>query len=73
MSKITSPEIITKIAIWRQKAADGTLTIEDCKEYVIVLRGGRRSAAEASEASRKTKARKVVKSAEEMLNELGSL
>ena len=69
----TSPENMTKIAAWRQKAAEGTLTIEDCKEYVIVLRGGRRSAAEASEASRRTKARKVVKSAEEMLNELTGL
>lgn len=68
-----SAEVQTKIAIWRQKAADGTLTIDDCKEYVIVLRGGRRSAAEASEASRKTKARKVVKSAGEMLDELAGL
>ena len=33
-----------RIEIWRQKAADGTLTYEDVKEYIEFLRQGRNSA-----------------------------
>lgn len=68
-----TPELQSKLALWRAKAVEGTLTIEDCKEYVVVLRGSRRSAAVASETSRKAKARKVIKSADELLSELEGL
>lgn len=65
-----NPELQTKMAAWRQKAVDNTLTIEDMREAINMLRAGRKSAAVASESSRRTKARKVVKTADEMLSEL---
>ncbi len=66
-----SPEEQTKIINWRQKAIDGTLSLDDCREYVALMRQGRKSAAAASEASRKSRAKKVVKSADDLLKGLG--
>lgn len=68
-----TPEIQSKIFLFRQKAAEGTLTQEDMREAILLLRGSRRSAAAASETTRRTKARKAVKSADELLNELEGL
>ena len=66
-----SPEEQTKIAIWRQRSIDGTLTIDDCRDYVTLMRKGRMGAAKASEASRKSRAKKEVRSAEDLLKGLG--
>ena len=49
-------ELNSKIATWRQKAADGTLSLEEMKEAIQALRGGRVSAAVASEKSKAKKA-----------------
>jgi len=68
-----SPEFMNKMAQWRAKTADGTMTIEEYKEAITFLRGDRRAAVAASAASRRKKAKKEVKSAEEMLAELGGL
>lgn len=51
-----TPEVESKIAIWRAKAAEGTLTIEEMREAIIELRQGRVSAAYASEGARTKKA-----------------
>lgn len=68
-----SPEMTAKIAAWRQKAAEGALTLEDMKEIIPALRGDRRSAAESSEHAKRARAKKEIKSADELLNELEGL
>jgi len=68
-----TPELQSKIIILRQKANEGTLTLDEMKEAIVLLRGSRRSASIASETSRRTKARKEVKSADELLGELEGL
>jgi len=66
-----TPEVNSKIAIWRAKAAANTLTLEDMREAIVVLRGSRVGAAHASDASRRKKAKAEIPSAEDMLSELG--
>ena len=68
-----SPEVQSRIAVLRQKAADGSVTLEEMKEAIVLIRGDRASAAIASETSRRNKSTKKaeIKSADEMLNELG--
>lgn len=68
-----SPEVQAKIALLRQKAASESLTMEEMREAIILLRGERRSAIASSEASRRAKAKKQVKSADELLDELEGL
>jgi hypothetical protein len=68
-----SPEVMSKVAIWRQKALDDTLTEAEMVEAIQIMRGDRRSAAHASDASRKSKAVKVIPSADDLLSELGGL
>ena len=53
---MTSPELNAKISVWRQAAIDGTLSQEDLREAIEALRGDRRSAAVASDKSRRAKA-----------------
>jgi hypothetical protein len=68
-----TPEMMSKIAIWRQKAAEGTLTVEEMQGAIIALRGDRRGAAVASEKSRKAKAPKAEVRADDLLSELEGL
>lgn len=68
-----SPQLQSQIAIWRQKAADGTLTQEEMKEAVKAMRAGRISAAYASDGAKKKKAQQVVKHADDLLGELEGL
>lgn len=67
-----SPEMQQKVSDWRQKAAAGTITLDEMKEAIVLLRSGRRLSAEAA-AKSKSKTGGSKKSADEMLNELGSL
>ena len=69
---IKDPTIASKIAAWREAEKNGTLTIEQMREIVLVARQGRTQAAEASRASAKS-AKKPVQSAEDMLNEIDAL
>lgn len=66
-----TPELQAKIAIWRAKAVEGTLTEEEMKEAILALRAGRTSAAHASDQARRTKAKAAIPSADDLLNELG--
>jgi hypothetical protein len=68
-----TPELNAKIAIWRQKALDGTLTIEEMKDAIQALRQGRVSAAHASETARRSRAKAEIPSANDLLDELGAL
>ena len=70
MTSPISPELQAKITSWRIKAADGTLTIEEMKEGIIHMRGGRLTAATAAKASKK---KSVAPPADDMLGELEGL
>ena len=65
-----TPEIQAKIYNLRQKANEGTLTLDEMREAIVILRGSRKSAAIASDTARRAKARKEVRSAEELLSDL---
>jgi hypothetical protein len=66
-------DIQQKVALWRQKALDNTLTVEEMREAVGVLRQGRIGAAIASDTARRKKAVKVVPSADDLLSELDGI
>ena len=63
-------ETQAKIAQFRAKSAEGTLTLEEMREAVLLLRSDRRSAQHASDNSKRKVARAEIKSADEMLDEL---
>jgi hypothetical protein len=67
-----SPELQTKIQLWRQKSLDGTLTREEMKEAIEALREGRMQAAVTSAAS-KSRAKKAPVNSEDLLGELDLL
>lgn len=67
-----SPELIAKIAAWRQKSLEGTLTQDEMREAIIALREGRVSACFASASSRAKAVKKPILSAEELLEKLDS-
>ncbi len=48
MNTDTNIPLSAKVEIWRQKAIDGTLTIEEAKEAVAAIRQGRVAAAQTS-------------------------
>lgn len=68
-----SPELQSKIAIWRQRAIDGSLTEADLTEAIRALRQDRVGAAVASDKSRRAKAKVEIPSAEDLLAELKEL
>jgi hypothetical protein len=68
-----SPELQGQIAEWRLKAADGTLTQDEMKAAITLLRAGRVSAAYTSDASRRKTAAKTIVHADDLLGELGEL
>ena len=68
-----TPDLNSRIAIWRQKAIQGTLTEEETKEAIIALRAGRVSAHMASDNSRRKKAIAEVPNADDLLGELGEM
>lgn len=65
-----TPDVQAKIAVFRQKALDNTLTEDDMREAVKLLRAGRTSAATAAARS-KTTAKAAIPNADDMLAELG--
>jgi hypothetical protein len=62
---------LSKIALWRSKAIDNTLTIEEMREAVLLMREGR-IAAQAS-AGKAKKAKGPTKSADDILGELDGI
>jgi len=65
-----TPELQAKIASWRAKAANGTLTVEEMTQAMAALREGRMTAA-ASSPSSKSRAPKVIPTAKSLLDEIG--
>lgn len=82
MSLLT-PEMQAQVAVWRQKAAEGKLSVEEMREAIKVLREGRVQAMAAANASKRKaiatgeikapRAKKVARSADDLLGELGQL
>ena len=68
-----SPEVIQKIAVWRQKAAAGTLTEDEMREAIKQLRAGREAASAASAVAKRKTATKVIPKADDLLDELEGL
>lgn len=68
-----SPELQSKVAVWRQRAVEGTLTREEMREAIALLRQGRVGAAIASETSRKKSAKAAIPTATDLLAELDGL
>lgn len=50
---LQSPEMLNKIALWRAKADQGTMTIEDWKQAMTDLRASRGAAQAAQAAAKK--------------------
>lgn len=67
---ILSPTVASKLAIWRQKAVDNTLSREEMKEAILLLRGDRRSAAVASVTSKAKKAKAEIPDGDDLLKDL---
>lgn len=68
-----SPEQQTRLAQYREKNADGSLTIDELKEAVIMMREARLAAQAANAASGKVKKKAPTKSADDLLGELENL
>lgn len=69
-----SPELQSKIASWRLRAVDGTLTDAEMREAIIFLREGRVAAASAAARARSPAAKRVAApSADSLLGELEDL
>ncbi len=75
MSGPISLELQSKIAGWRLRAAEGTLTLDEMKEAIIHLRAGRLSAATTAAAAKRIPAskRSAAPSQDDMLSELDDL
>lgn len=75
MASPYSLETQARIAVWRQKCLEGTITLEEMREAVAIMRGDRRNAAQANASgtsgARRAKAKAVIPSADDMLDELG--
>ncbi len=69
---IQSPQLQSRIATWRQKATEGTMTLEEAKEAVAALREGRMSVPAEAAAKRK-KAVAAIPTADSLLSELDGL
>lgn len=63
-----SPEMTMKIAELRQKSRDGTITLEETKEALSLLRSDRTN---AQVTSTKTRSKKAPVNADDLLAELG--
>lgn len=68
-----SAELQAKIAIWREKTRAGQMTVEEYRQVVESIRGERKSAAVASEQSKRAKAKAAVPDAKALLGALGGL
>lgn len=67
---ILSPEMASKIAIWKAKALNNTLTKEEQREIVAHLRQDRKGAHVMSETAKKAKAKKDIPDGDDLLKQL---
>jgi hypothetical protein len=64
-----SPELSAQVAAWRQKAREGTLTQEEMKEAIKVLRVERAQASPTATSTKRTAA-KAKPSGDDLLSQL---
>lgn len=65
-----TPDMTTKVQLWRQKARDGTLTQEEMREAIAALRADRATIGAAK--GKRTTTKKNINS-DDLLNELDNL
>lgn len=77
MSSPIPLELQSKIAAWRLRAAEGTLTLDEMKEAIVHLRAGRLTAATAAATTKRTSAagakKTVIANSDDLLSELDDL
>ena len=66
------PETQGRLAALRQKAVEGTLTIEEMKEAIVMMRGDRASSVKNTDA-RRAKVKAAIPDADTLLDELGGI
>lgn len=64
------PETHSRLTVLRQKAIEGTLTLEEMKEAVVMMRGDRASSVKQGD-TRRAKVKAAIPDADSLLNELG--
>lgn len=69
---MNDPTFLQKMADFRRKAADGTISLAEMREAVSLMRAGRVTAATTAAASKRS-TKPAAKSADELLGELDSL
>ena len=62
-----------KVAEWRAKARAGTLTLEETREAIKVLRAGRAAVAQSTSGTKARKAKEPTKTGDDLLSELEGL
>lgn len=70
---LPSPEVQSRIAVLRARALDGSITIEDMKEAINLMRADRKGAAIASATSKAKTAKTAVPNVSDLLDEIGGL
>ena len=70
---ILSADSQSKIAEWRSKAAAGTLTLDEMREAIRLLRGERMTASTTATQAKRSAAKAAVPSGDDLLKELGLL
>lgn len=73
MNSLQSPETQSKIANWRLKAQLGTITLEEMREAIKLMREDRVSSTAASPKAKSARAKAPKKSVDDLLGELENL
>lgn len=66
-------EMQMKLAEWRKKSAEKTITLDEMKEAIRLLRAGREAAGAAASVAKRKTAMKVIPKADDLLDELEGL
>lgn len=66
-----TPEMQSKVMLWRAKADAGTLTEEEMIQGIKLMREGRYGASVASDTAKRKRAAAVIPDADDLLKELG--
>lgn len=70
MTSPISPEASSRIQQLRLKSEAGTITLEEMREAIELVRQGRKSAAESSTAAKAKKAKAAIPNAADLLADL---
>jgi len=70
---LPSPEVQSRIAVLRARALDGSITLDDMKEAISLMRADRKGAAIASATSKAKSAKAAVPNVADLLDEIGGL